>query len=92
MPKKKKRTYKKRSKTNKRKTSKKTSKVKKRKSRKVTIIRKVTQFFSLIFLTFRKPDLEKCLQKLEKLVDCKIDIISTGPDRDHTIIINNHFD
>ena len=29
------------------------------------------------------------IQKLEKLVNCKIEIISTGPDRDHTIIVNN---
>ena len=31
------------------------------------------------------------IQKLEKLVNCKIEIISTGPDRDHTIIVNNRF-
>ncbi len=31
------------------------------------------------------------LKEIENLVECKIDIISTGPDRDHTIIIKKFF-
>ncbi len=31
------------------------------------------------------------LKEIENLVECKIDIISTGPDRDHTIILKKYF-
>ncbi len=32
------------------------------------------------------------IAEIEKLVDCNIDIISTGPDRSHTIILNKFLD
>ena len=39
------------------------------------------------------PDLaKKFIAEIEKLVDCNIDIISTGPDRSHTIILNKFLD
>ena len=39
------------------------------------------------------PDLaKKFIAEIEKLVDCNVDIISTGPDRSHTIILNKFLD
>ena len=34
---------------------------------------------------------KKFIKKLEKLVNCRVDIVSTGPDHRHTIIINKAF-
>ncbi len=34
---------------------------------------------------------KKFIKKLEKLINCRVDIVSTGPDRRHTIIINKAF-
>jgi adenylosuccinate synthase len=34
---------------------------------------------------------KKYLKRIEELVGAKIDIISTGPDRDSTIILHNPF-
>ena len=32
------------------------------------------------------------IKRLEQLIECPIDIVSTGPDRDETIILRHPFD